>query len=191
MPVKLAKVIKFKDSAALDRQNLLARTFEEHEADLRRFLRARVVNYSDREDLIQDVFLRLSQQDDIATRLSYGPAKIRAYLMVIASNLVRDTHRRSITRRKNFHESLEEVELSDRKPSPESMAETRETLVAINTVISNMDPKCREAFTKSRIQNMSYREIADSMSVSTSMIEKYVAKALVKIRTEVRLRPSS
>lgn len=191
MPLKLAKVIKFKDSATLERQDLLTRTFEEHEADLRRFLRARVANYSDREDLIQDVFLRLSQQDDIATRLSYGPAKIRAYLMVIASNLVRDTHRRSITRKEYFHESLEEVRLSDRKPSPESMAETRETLAAISTVINNMDPKCREAFTKSRIQNMSYREIANHMNVSTSMIEKYVAKALVKIRTEVKMRPSS
>ncbi len=187
MALKVAEVVHIADRLLRRRQKLLNQTFQEHEADLRRFLRARVANYSDRDDLIQDVFLRLAQQDDIETKLSFGPAKIRAYLMVIASNLVRDAHRRSVTRKENFHSSAETVMLVDRRPSPEREAETRQTLAAIGTVMKTLDPKCRKAFTMSRIQNISYREIAHQMNVSTSMIEKYIAKALVAIRTQAIL----
>lgn len=184
MALKVAQVIQIADHLLEDRQGLLTQTFQEHEADLRRFLRARVANYSDRDDLIQDVFLRLSQQEDIEAKLSFGSAKIRAYLMVIASNLVRDAHRRSVTRKEVFHTSYETEVLADRRPAPDKAAETRQTLAAINTVMKDMDPKCRKAFTMSRIQNISYKEIAHQMNVSTSMIEKYIAKALVAIRKQ-------
>jgi len=185
MALKVAQVIQIADRLFKDRQGLITQTFQEHEADLKRFLRARVANYSDRDDLIQDVFLRLAQQKDIETKLSFGSAKIRAYLMVIASNLVRDAHRRSVTRKEIFHTSHETEVLADRRPSPEKAAETRQTLAAIASVMKNMDPKCRKAFTMSRIQNISYKEIAHQMNVSTSMIEKYIAKALVAIRKQV------
>ena len=184
MALKVAQVIQIADRLLKDRQGLLTQTFQEHEADLKRFLRARVANYSDRDDLIQDVFLRLAQQKDIETKLSFGSAKIRAYLMVIASNLVRDAHRRSVTRKEIFHTSHETEVLADRRPTPEKSAETRQTLAAIETVMKSMDPKCRKAFTMSRIQNISYKEIAHQMNVSTSMIEKYIAKALVAIRKQ-------
>lgn len=184
MALKVAQVIQISDHLLEDRKGLLTQTFQEHEADLRRFLRARVANYSDRDDLIQDVFLRLSQQEDIEAKLSFGSAKIRAYLMVIASNLVRDAHRRSVTRKEVLHTSYETEVLTDRRPTPDKVVETRQTLAAINTVMKDMDPKCRKAFTMSRIHNVSYKEIAHQMNVSTSMIEKYIAKALVAIRKQ-------
>lgn len=187
MALKVAEVVQIADRLLKQRQKLLNQTFQEHEADLKRFLRARVANYSDRDDLIQDVFLRLAQQDDIEQKLSFGPAKIRAYLMVIASNLVRDAHRRSVSRKESFHNSMETVALADQRPSPEKATETRQTLAAIDTVMKTLDPKCRKAFTMSRIQNISYKEIAHQMNVSTSMIEKHIAKALVAIRTQAIL----
>ena len=77
MALKTAQVVQISDRLFKERKGLLTQTFQDHEADLRRFLRARVANYSDRDDLIQDVFLRLAQQDDIENKLSFGPAKIR------------------------------------------------------------------------------------------------------------------
>ena len=188
MALKTAQVVQISDRLFKERKGLLTQTFQDHEADLRRFLRARVANYSDRDDLIQDVFLRLAQQDDIENKLSFGPAKIRAYLMVIASNLVRDAHRRSITRKESLHNSAETIALTDRRPSPEKAAETKQTLAKLDAVMKALEPKCRMAFTMSRIQNISYKEIAHQMNVSTSMVEKYIAKALVAIRTEMILQ---
>ena len=185
MAKRNAGVVYLADRTASDRQNLLARVIRDHEMELRQFLRARLASHPDREDMMQEVFLRLTRQDDLETRLSYGPAKTKAYLLIIASNLIHDMHRRSATHQKDCHDSSEGVTLIDRLPTPEKAVQTRQTLEAVKAVLDKLDPKCRRAFTMSRFQNMGYQEIAHQMNLSVSMIEKYVAKALIALRTQV------
>lgn len=166
-------------------KDVLLQAFRLHEADLRRFLRARGASGPDCDDLTQEIFLRVARQENLQARLSGTPASIKAYLIVIASNLIYDRHRRSVSRQSRCHEDIEKVTVVDRRPTPEQDTVIQQTLSAVHAVLADLDPKCSQAFRMSRFDDMSYQEIALKLDVSVSMIEKYVAKALLAVRAHI------
>lgn len=127
----------------------------------------------------------MARQENLQARLSGTPASIKAYLIVTASNLIYDRHRRSVTRQASCHEDIEKVTVIDRRPTPEQATVIQQTLSAVHAVLENLDPKCGQAFRMSRFHDMSYQEIAQQLDVSVSMIEKYVAKALLAVRAQI------
>lgn len=158
---------------------------KDHEMDLRHFLNARLAGHPDKEDLMQDIFVRLAEQEDLPKRLSLGYEKTRAYLIIIASNLIRDMYRRRQVREKARQDILYEQQLSIEKRTLEKQQAARQKLAAIDTVLAELSPKCRQAFKLSRFENLGYREIGEKMNISASMVRKYVAKALLTLKTEV------
>ena len=185
MSKKGTNIIDLSDFAASRNQELISAAFVQHEQALRNYLRGRLASQADREDIIQDVFVRLAQQNGLQERLSHGENKTRAYLMVIASNLIRDKHRRDISRKTKFHENADDLSLQNRMPIQDDILGHRQTLRQVRTVLDKLPPKCRAAFTMSRFESMSYADIARKLNVSTSMIEKYIAKALIQLRKNV------
>lgn len=49
---------------------MLEQVFREHQPALRRFLRARLVQEVDQEEIIQDIFVRLAALDNVTEKLS-------------------------------------------------------------------------------------------------------------------------
>ncbi len=167
------------------RRGFLLEVIREHESALKRFLRVRLANEPDREDIAQEVYVRLCRQEGLAEKLSFGPEKTRAYLFTIATNLIRDMARRGVARQVSQHDHLNEEECEDEMPSAEDRLQSRQELTRIRDLIGKLDPKCRRAFLFSRFDNMSYREIADEMEISVSMVEKHISQALARIRPRV------
>lgn len=64
--------------------------------------------------------------------------------------------------------------------STESLYEVTRSLMAIDTVLANLPPKAREAFLLSQLDELTYAEIAQRLSVSVSMVRKYMANALTE-----------
>ena len=62
--------------------------------------------------------------------------------------------------------------------SSEHVALVRERVERLQRAVDALPEKCRQAFLKHRLQNLTYPEIARSMSVSVSMVEKYIMQAL-------------
>ena len=67
-------------------------------------------------------------------------------------------------------------------PSPEKHASLREDVTLILNAIHALPERPRQAFMMNRFDGLSYREIAKSMGVSESSIEKYMIEALKKLR---------
>ncbi|MDB5061531.1 MAG: polymerase sigma-70 factor [Mucilaginibacter sp.] len=50
--------------------------------------------------------------------------------------------------------------------------------------VNRLSPQCKNAFTLSRYENLSYKEIAKKMCISVNTVEKHIGKALQHLRQE-------
>lgn len=127
------------------------------------------------QDLTQDIYLKLTTlaksfpSDDDA----------RNYLIRVAINLSID-HLRSDQRRKQLLSGA--VELFDNyQPEgrkPEDILMIKEKIQAVDSVLSSLPEKCRQALYLSRMQGLTHLEIAEKLGVSKSSVEKYIIRAL-------------
>ena len=141
-----------------------------HHGWLRRFLSRRTGCVHLAADITQDVFLRLLTRDS-----SPEIREPRAFLARIAHGLVVDQWRRAAVERA-WLETMAAMDLS--APSPEAQAEIVEALVRIDALLDGLKPRAREVFLLSRLDGLTYRQIARRLSVSLSTVEKDMALAL-------------
>ena len=169
-------------------RDLLHRIIADHEPAIRRFLRARLANHPDYEDMVQDIYLKLAEQQDLSEKLSMRESQTRHYLITMASNLIRDRYRRSAIRREVPLDLADQEGFENLALSPEDLLICRQNVAAIKRAILKLPAKCRRAFLLSRVRNLSYREIAEDMNISISMVEKHIMRALAEIRASVNLQ---
>ncbi len=178
---------RLKSSKSATSEELILFVLREHGFDLQRFLSARLAGHPDKDDLMQEILLRLVEQKDLQKSLSLSSEKVRAYLIVIASNLIRDTQRRHQVREKAHKRILLETDGVTDKKTPEQQMIMRQKLIQADKVLNSLPVKCREAFKLSRFYNVGYREIGEKMNISSSTVKKYIAKALVELRKKIDL----
>ncbi|WIO75622.1 RNA polymerase sigma factor [Porticoccaceae bacterium LTM1] len=159
--------------------------YRDHGAALRSFLIGRVRDVSDIEDVIHEIFLRLSKQDDIEDRLKESPRKNRAYLFTMANNLVVDWERRLSVRRRYQSAQILSEESNAYELSPEIVIAATQELDAVKAAIRQLDPKWRQAFLLARFKGLSRTEISEIMGVSIRQIETYLSRALIELRNAV------
>ena len=63
-------------------------------------------------------------------------------------------------------------------PSPESQLILLETLARVDALLDGLRPKVRMAFLLSRLEGLSYKQIAVRLGVSLASVEKYMASAI-------------
>lgn len=56
----------------------------------------------------------------------------------------------------------------------------------LDQAVNRLSPQCREAFTLSRYEHLTYREIAERMKISVNTVEKHIGKALQFLRQQFR-----
>ena len=166
--------------------SIIERAFKEHGTALRRFLQARLALQEDREDLIQELFLKLSGIDNLAERLSEQSGSTRCYLLAIATNLIVDRQRRASARREDQQHSYNDELAPSENFAPEAIAATQQQVDTTVKLLQRMNPKYRRAFVLNRFKYKSYREISQEMGVSETTVERYIASALGILRRGIR-----
>ena len=143
------------------------------------FLR-RVGDKSEAEDLTQEVFARLMRHPE---RQSGG--EVDAYVFMIAGNLLKDRQRHRFSRRADRHQSLGAVSEFLTTPTnlvedrdPERVYAARETLRDVLAALADMNERTREIFILARLEKMHQRDIAATLGISISTVEKHLYKAL-------------
>jgi RNA polymerase sigma factor (sigma-70 family) len=130
----------------------------------------------DADDVAQDACVRALDLP--------APQSIRdpiRYLFRIARNLVID-RRRKRAREAALSESLAVIEFGFSDPAdPERILAGKQDLARVFAAIDSLPPRCREAFTLHRFGGLSYAAIARRMGVSTSMVEKHIAEAMLRV----------
>lgn len=123
-------------------------------------------------DLAQDTFVRII---DRSASLSHV-LEPKAFLSTIAHGLMVDHIRRKELEQAYLQavSYLPQREIS----SPEDRMRFIEALMRIDGLLDGLNPKTRRAFMLSRIEGMTYPEIAQQLSVSLRTVETYMAEAI-------------
>ncbi len=180
-----SNVVHLADRPANARARFLEQLFTEHQVALRRFLRMRLLPEQDREDILQDLFLRLADMEDIQQRFAERPEGVRNYLLAMAVNLANDKARRASVRHADKHDTLAEQKELDGSSSPEDQVSADRDLAAAKAILMKLGLKQRNAFVLNRFKCLSYPEIARMMNVSVSSVEKYISDTLYALRKEI------
>lgn len=112
----------------------------------------------------------------------------RAYLFQLVRNLLIDDHRREKVRQ-DHRDSTTVLEADEVQATPEQLVMQQQTLNQLQAVIEKLPAKRQRAFVLSRVHNMSYREIADDMGISTEGVKKHVMRALDACHNIIHSKP--
>ena len=158
----------------------LEAVYRESHAELLRFLNARTGDRAEAEDLMQELWIKISQTP--TGPISHG----RAYLYRMAQNLMVDRLRerqRRQRREQNWygdHANLEPtgIEPSDPGQNAEDAMLEREEIAHVASAIANLPPGARRAFELHKLQGLSHGEVAQQLGISRSGVEKHMTVAM-------------
>jgi RNA polymerase sigma factor (sigma-70 family) len=135
---------------------------------------------ADAEDITQEACARALQVAE--------PNEIRdpiRYVLRIARNLVVDRLRKR-NRESLVLDSLAIADGTRDSVDPERILAGKQELERALAAIGRLPPRCREAFVLHRFKGLSYAAIARQMGVSTSMVEKHIAEAMLRVASAFR-----
>lgn len=165
----------------------LSGLFDVHRPELQRFLAARCGDPSIAEDLLQDLWIKLSD-------LSVGPvANGKAYLFRMANNLVLDRvrYRNRAMRRDRAWLDREPSELTTSEDRPDPAPDAEQALLedeearVLRDAIATLPDGARRALIAYRFEGMRQGDIAEMMGISRSGVEKHLALAMKHLRNHL------
>lgn len=162
------------DPVADTHRALLTLLFNKYRGALLSHVTRLVRSPDDAAELVQETYLRVMKQAPMAE----FEAIARAYLFQTATNLARDHFRRQRWRAHDPLESVPEPEAPRTSSSPEDLALWGEAMEALAAGLRTMPEVTREVFTRARLDNRSYREIAKELGISVRTVERRMSEAM-------------
>jgi len=145
---------------------------------LRNFIRRRVPDPRDAEDILQDVFYEFVE----ANRLLMPIEHVTAWLFRVARNLAlkqRTANQLRLRRIVEFNETLPEQHV-DRNPNPEERLQSRQRqtrLLAVMRALPEQDRCCLYL----RAEGLRYREIAATLGISLGAVSIALTRSLARM----------
>ena len=173
-----------------DEQNRrIADTIEREQSRLRNFIRKRVLDESEAEDILQEVFYELVQ----AYRLMKPLEQVGAWLYRVARNRIIDRFRKRRPETFSNHATAGEEEgewfpWQDLLPSPDAGPEAayvREVLMEeIDAALDELPEEQRDVFIAHELEGRSFNEMAKEtgLSVNTLLSRKHYAVVFLRRR---------
>jgi RNA polymerase sigma-70 factor (ECF subfamily) len=156
---------------------LVERLFAEHASALRAFFYRRVRRQPEAVELAQEVYVRLLRVPDIDVIRSP-----EAYLYTIASNLAREHWlARGPSATVDVDDPAVQQQLAQ-LPSAGDDIDREQRVARLREVLGQLSPKCRAAVVLQYWHGLSYSEIGERLGVSSNMVKKYLAQALLHCR---------
>jgi RNA polymerase sigma-70 factor, ECF subfamily len=139
----------------------------------------RIVKDKDKaEDIVQDVFVKMwENRKEIEINIS-----VKSYLFRSCIN----TALNEIARQKNaIHVSSENELIIDSQNTGDNI-EQQDLQHRIDEGLNLLPPACKSVFILSRFEEMSYKEIAQTLDVSIKTVENQMGKALKILREHLK-----
>lgn len=133
----------------------------------------------DAEELVQEVFIRIWNQ-----RESLDDSKnIKAYIFKTAVNLIYDQLRKRKLER--LYTELSMFQQTEEDNSTSDYVMLNDLQNQINTLIAQMPEQRRLVFTLSRVEGLSYDEIAQQLNISKRTVENQIYRAMTFLKEHI------
>jgi RNA polymerase sigma factor (sigma-70 family) len=162
-----------------EQDQLIAEAIEREEPRLRSFIRKRVLDLGDAEDVLQDVFYELTE----AYRMMKPAEEMTAWLFRVARNRITDLFRRknavSLSEPAGDEEGAPALE--DLLPSPDAGPDALYArgvlLEALDEALLELPENQREVFVAHEVMGRSFKEIADGRECEYAALAQAVCGA--------------
>ena len=172
-----------------EQNHRIAETIEREQTRLRNFIRKRVLDESEAEDILQEVFYELVQ----AYRLMKPVEQVGAWLYRVARNRIIDRFRKRRPEAARSNAVEEEGELfpwEDLLPSPDTGPEAayaREVLLGeIDAALDELPEEQREVFIAHELEGRSFNDLAAATGLSVNTLLSRKHYAVLHLRRRLR-----
>ena len=132
------------------------------------------------EDIVQETFLRVWEKKQNLI----GSEELTWYLYTaIRNNCLSFLDKKQRTVLGEFN-GREIIETPGERPAVNVKETDFDTL--LKAALENLPPKCREVFILSRVSNLTYKQISDTLGISIKTVENQMGKALKILRAYIR-----
>jgi len=134
------------------------------------------------EDLLQETFLKVWKNRSTLDETR----SLKNYLYTIADNLTHNHFRHAKV--VADHLGRTESKMFTTIDNPQFILEEKEWYLALAAAIEALPEKTRIVFLMSRMEDLTYEEIADRLSLSIKTVESHMTKALKLLRKALPLK---
>lgn len=143
---------------------------------LRNYIYYKCKDLDKADDLTQEAFIKLWQK---CKEIIYG--KATSFLYTVAQRLFIDQIRKEKVVLKFEKAQAPKVNIED----PHFILTTQEFRAKVEKAISDLPDGQREVFLMNRIDEQTYKEIAETLGISQTAVENRMSKALSKLRDKI------
>jgi len=174
---------------ALEQDQRISEVVKREQARLRSFIRRRVPDARDAEDILQDVFYELVE----ANRLLMPIEHVAGWLFRVARNRITDLFRK--TKPESFSDAVadeddELLQLEDLLPSPDAGPEAlyaRSVLLdELESAVDELPQEQREVFVAHELEGRSFKEMAAETGVSVNTLLSRKRYAVLHLRERLQ-----
>jgi len=175
---------------ALEQDRRISEVVKREQSRLRNFIRRRVPDPHDAEDILQDVFYELVE----ANRLLMPIEHVTGWLFRVARNRITDVFRRkkpeSFSDTAVADEENELLRLEDLLPSPDAGPEAlyvrRVLLDELELAVDELPQEQREVFVAHELEGRSFKEMAAETGVSVNTLLSRKRSAVLHLRKRLQ-----
>jgi len=129
-------------------------------------------------DIAQETFIRVWEK-----QFNYEPKKTKSLLYKISGDMFLSHLRRE----KIANEYLKEIKFNLKEEDTNIPLESAELLQTYEIALAKLPEKQRTVFLMNRMEDLSYKEIAERLQISVKAVEKRMSAALLKLRSMIKI----
>lgn len=177
------------ERTALEQDRQISEVVEREQSRLRNFIRRRVADPRDAEDILQDVFYELLE----ANRLLMPIEHVTGWLFRVARNRITDLFRKK--KPESFSDAAEDkggelLQIEDMLPSPDAGPEAlyvRNVLLEeLEFALDELPEEQREVFVAHEIEGRSFKEMSAASGISVNTLLSRKRYAVLHLRQRLQ-----
>ncbi len=164
----------------MNNNQLISNYYSEHRDEIINFIAVRIMDATEAEDIVQDIFLRLLRGHHLMT-----PDTIPALVYTMARHAVSDFYRH----RRVYEEYEHYIQTSDFKPQTsdiESIYSAQQIVERMERSLARLPKACCEIYRLHIYDGMKVSAIAKELSLPYKQVENRLGQARKAVRQQLR-----